>query len=329
MMKPMVTVVCLAYNHEKYIQKTLEGFVMQKTSFDYKVLIHEDASTDGTLQIIQEYAGKYPGLFEVIEQKENQYSKGVSITEKFLLPRIEGRYVAFCEGDDYWIRPDKLQKQYDFMEQNKGCVISTHVVQCIHENELYMKKTIPSKHFQKKIPKIIDGKMLTHELLVGEFPFHLSSYFIRAAIYKRYCTEKPSYRQKVKTGDVALLQYMALKGDCGFISETMSCYRVGSVQGWTERTKKNASSIIKRYEDALVYLDELDRCTEGKFKKDIQISKNLQNIQIIKIKREYKELFKYRKEIKRFPVKEQIKLVLLFIIDKFSPRIMEKYKNDI
>lgn len=331
-MEPMVTVICLAFNHEKYIRKTLEGFVMQKTSFGYKVLIHEDASTDSTLQIIREYEKKFPGLFEVIAQKENQYSKGVAITEKFLLPRIEGKYVAFCEGDDYWARADKLQKQYDFMEQNSECSISTHIVQCIHEEGTYMNKTIPSEYFQKKIGLqnlVISGGLLTHELLVGEFPFHLSSYFIRTDIYKKYYNEKPQYVKKVRTGDVALLQYMALNGDCGFLSEDMSCYRVGSVQGWTERTKKSVSSMVKRYEDAINYLDELDRYTEGEFKTDIQISKNLQAIQIIKIKRQYRKLFKYKKEIMKYTVKEQIKLLVLATIDTVFPRFMEKYKNDV
>ena len=114
----LVTVVSLAYNHEPYIRQCLEGFVMQKTNFAFEVLIHDDASTDGTADIIREYELKYPDIIKPIYQKENQYSKGVFIEKTFLYPNAKGKYIAECEGDDYWIDPYKLQKQVDFLEAN-------------------------------------------------------------------------------------------------------------------------------------------------------------------------------------------------------------------
>lgn len=113
----VVSAYCLAYNHEKYIKSALEGFVSQKTDFKYEVFVHDDASTDKTADIINQYAKRYPNIIKPILQKENQYSKGVDISQEIIFPRMKGKYVAICEGDDYWCDNNKLQKQVDFLEK--------------------------------------------------------------------------------------------------------------------------------------------------------------------------------------------------------------------
>jgi len=118
MQKPFVSICCLAYNHEPYIRDCLDGFMIQQTNFDFEVLIHDDASTDKTAEIIREYEKKYPDIIKPIYQTENQYSKRVGITRVFQFPRARGKYIAMCEGDDYWTDPLKLQKQVDFLESN-------------------------------------------------------------------------------------------------------------------------------------------------------------------------------------------------------------------
>ena len=114
----MVSVVCDVFNHEDYLRECLDGIVMQQTNFAFEILVHDDASTDKSVEIIQEYVEKYPHLFKPIYQKENQYSRGVGIWCDIQFPRAKGKYIAICEGDDYWIDPLKLQKQVDFMEAN-------------------------------------------------------------------------------------------------------------------------------------------------------------------------------------------------------------------
>lgn len=104
----MVTIRCTAYNHEPYIRACLEGFVMQKTNFRFEAIVHDDASTDGTAAIIKEYAEKYPDVIKPILERENQYSKGT--LGKIMDEASKGKYIAFCEGDDYWTDPLKLQK---------------------------------------------------------------------------------------------------------------------------------------------------------------------------------------------------------------------------
>jgi len=120
----LVSINCLAYNHEKTIKQTLEGFLMQKTSFQFEAIIHDDASTDNTKAIIQEYAEKYPNIIKPIFEKENQYSKHDGSLQKIMHNACRGKYIAYCEGDDYWIDPYKLQKQIDYLENHYDVLYS-------------------------------------------------------------------------------------------------------------------------------------------------------------------------------------------------------------
>lgn len=116
---PLVSICCITYNHAQYIRQCLDGFLMQKVNFEYEIIVHDDASTDGTSEIIREYSNKYSDLIVPIFQSENQYSKGVrGMYAKFVFPRARGKYIALCEGDDYWIDENKLQMQVDFLENN-------------------------------------------------------------------------------------------------------------------------------------------------------------------------------------------------------------------
>ena len=123
----MVSICCITYNQASYIRDALEGFVNQKTDFAYEVLIHDDASNDGTADIIREYADRYPDLIFPILQTENQYSKGLTnVSGTFNFPRARRKYIAMCEGDDYWTDDRKLQKQVDYLEANPGCSLCFH-----------------------------------------------------------------------------------------------------------------------------------------------------------------------------------------------------------
>lgn len=114
----MVTIRCLVYNHAPYLRQCLDGFVMQETDFRFEAIVHDDASTDGSAEIIREYAEKYPNIIKPIIETENQYSKRDGSLRRIMNAHTHGKYVALCEGDDYWIDPLKLQKQVDFLENN-------------------------------------------------------------------------------------------------------------------------------------------------------------------------------------------------------------------
>lgn len=124
MKQPLVAIKCLVYNHEPYLRDCLEGFVMQQTNFPFVAIVHDDASTDSSAAIIREYEEKYPDIIKPIYETENQYSKRNGSLGRIMNAAIDAtgaKYVAICEGDDYWIDPLKLQKQVDFMEANPEC----------------------------------------------------------------------------------------------------------------------------------------------------------------------------------------------------------------
>lgn len=129
---PLVSICCITYNHENFIKQCLDGFLLQKTDFQFEIIIHDDASTDGTDGIIKEYQEKYPNIIIPIFQSENQYAKGLrGMYAAFVYPKARGKYIALCEGDDYWTREDKLQRQIDFLEENpsySSCFTNAEVI---------------------------------------------------------------------------------------------------------------------------------------------------------------------------------------------------------
>jgi len=125
--QPLVSIACITYNHEKYIRQCLDGFVMQITDFSFEIVIHDDASTDSTQSIIREYVDKYPNIrWNLILQEENKYRLGKGILVPYVYPECKGKYIALCEGDDYWIDPLKLQKQVDWLESHSEYSMCFH-----------------------------------------------------------------------------------------------------------------------------------------------------------------------------------------------------------
>lgn len=132
---PLVTITCVAYNEEEYIRNTLDGFVMQKTNFPFIALVHDDVSTDNTAKIILEYAKKYPDIIVPIIETENLFSqKKLEKTMNEHIKRTGCKYVAICEGDDWWTDDMKLQKQVDYMESHPNCVM------CYTDCDVYFAK---------------------------------------------------------------------------------------------------------------------------------------------------------------------------------------------
>jgi len=121
---PVVSICCITYNHEKYIREAIDSFLMQETNFPFEILIHDDASVDGTTEIVLDYAKRYPGIIRPIIQEENQYSQGGLINPRFVFPETKGKYIALCEGDDYWTDKTKLKKQVSFLEDNPEYVLT-------------------------------------------------------------------------------------------------------------------------------------------------------------------------------------------------------------
>ena len=243
-----VSILCLAFNHEKYIEKALEGFLKQETSFLYEIIIHDDASTDKTADIIREYEKKYPDLIKPIYQKDNQYSKGVSINTEFFLPRIRGRYVALCDGDDYWTDPLKLQKQYDALESHPDCLMCLHKVLDYNAlaEEKQQKKYLPKLNLQSGV---VSSDTFFDIVGNGDF-FNEVCYFFNAEAYKDYQSNYPKFAQlymKNKTDDMPMLLYFGNKANVYYISDEMAVYRRFNMGSWSTSQTKKSKEQIRRY----------------------------------------------------------------------------------
>lgn len=145
----LVSVCCITYNHEKFIGHTLDGFLMQKINFPVEFLINDDCSKDKTADVIKKYDKLHPGFFKITYQTENQFYKGVKPFSHLLFPKVKGKYIALCEGDDYWTDPLKLQKQVDFLEQNKDYSMCFHRSIIIDENNNEFESNI-FNHLEEK-----------------------------------------------------------------------------------------------------------------------------------------------------------------------------------
>jgi glycosyltransferase involved in cell wall biosynthesis len=253
----VVSICCITYNHELYIHQCLEGFMMQKTNFTFEVLIHDDASEDGTANIIREYEAKYPDIIKPIYQTENQYSKGASISATYQFPRAKGKYIAMCEGDDYWTDSYKLQKQVDFLEANPDFNI------CVHQTDL-LENGLIKKHdwrFDK------NRTIFTVKDYIYSLFFHTSS-----AVFRKF--EFPSFlnNPNILQGDIALFLSVILDKKVYFITQTMSVYRIHE-QGITKSPRHK--SRLNAYTSLLLIINEFNEYSKHKFDTYIWIKKQM------------------------------------------------------
>ena len=251
------TVVCFAYNHEKYIRQTLEGFVNQKTSFAYEVVIHDDASTDSTADIIREYEEKYPHIIKPIYQTVNQYSLKVN-TYQFILPLMKGDYVAMCEGDDYWVDEDKLQKQVDALDANPDCSVCLHKVKTISDDGKAKTYTYPP--FEAESGIIPSEKFIPS--VITAYIYQTSCFMFRGDLFREYVSDYPEFRRVAGVGDVPYLLYFGNLGNVYYIDEAMSRYRISSAGSWTERNRDKGAAHIKRMN---LMIEAYDKYTDGKY----------------------------------------------------------------
>lgn len=259
--KVQVSIYCLAYNHEKYIRQCLDGFVMQK-DVTFEIIIHDDASTDHTADIIREYEKKYPTLFKPIYQSENQYSQHVDIGKNYIVPLITGKYVAICEGDDYWTDPYKLKKQYDALESHPGCLMCLHKVNEINEDGSDSGYTRPREDI---VTGILPVGYICNQLSTAKF-IHTSSFFLNADVYKEFRMNPPLFRRVSPGGDLPTLLYFTSLGDAYYINETMSDYRFLSVGSYSyknnydpnkeERVRKLMNQMKQMFVEYCKYVEE-------------------------------------------------------------------------
>ena len=212
----LVSIRCITYNHAPYIRQCLDGFVMQKANFRFEAIVHDDASTDGTADIVREYAEKYPEIIKPIFQTENQYSKRDGTIRRALNAAMSpsSKYVAMCEGDDYWTDPHKLQKQVDFLEGHLEYSMCFHNAMVHWENGQF-----PDAPFAKLEDRDYTGEEIYENWIVPT----ASVVFRRSALTSKY--EERRKNPAVIFGDIILFLSLAEEGKVHAFKEMMSVYR--------------------------------------------------------------------------------------------------------
>lgn len=250
----MVTIRCITYNHEPYIRQCLEGFIMQKTNFRFEAIVHDDASTDETANIIREYAEKYPDIIKPIFETENQYSKLDGSIQRIMSEHIHGKYVAMCEGDDYWIDPLKLQKQVDFLESNPKYSM------CAHNAFVFYQQKNDVCLFNKTS---YSGELSVHDA-IRAWKIPTASILVLSEIAKEY----PSWLAVIYSGDYSLILRTLLKGKIYLNSDIMSVYRVSYV-GYSASALYKGKNIFM-LEQRQILLESFLRGTGGMFAMEIE-----------------------------------------------------------
>ncbi|MBR5627561.1 MAG: glycosyltransferase [Thermoguttaceae bacterium] len=272
-----VSVLCLTYNHEKYIRDALEGFVSQKTNFPFEVLVHDDASTDGTADIIREYERRYPEIIRGIYQTENKYSTGCDLLQEYVYPLIRGKYIAFCEGDDYWTVPYKLQKQFDALEAHPEVDICAHAVRVI-KNGKPGHPVAPADH---------DTLFSVEEVIEGEGGFvGTASLMYRTEIVLHPHLQFP----QIYYIDYAWQISGSLRGGMLYLNDIMAVYRYAVTGSWTQRTFGNPEKRIAHIRRVHRMLAALNEETGFQYNRSITRRQEQNRFDLLKLQRKWGEM---------------------------------------
>ena len=273
---PKITVLCLAYNHASYIKDALEGFVSQKTRFSFEVIVHDDASTDGTADIIREYARRYPQIIKPVFQKENQYSRGVAIGPTFCFPLVRGEYVALCEGDDYWTDPLKLQLQADALDAYPEVDLCTHGALVTQNGK-----------FHGYMPSRLWGGILSADKIIRGMRLPTASLLIRREAYLRMTPPR-----EILFNDTALLLQTCMRGGALYLPRCMSVYRYQTPGSWSAVHRGQARMDARKTEQA--QLEAFDQWTEGRFHRAVLWRTTRNDTSDLLARRDYAALLKPR-----------------------------------
>lgn len=234
MIEPLVSICCITYNQEGLIVDAIESFLMQRTTFPIEILIGEDCSTDGTEKIVREYERLYPGKVRLFVSEQNI---GGMRNLQNLIKNVKGRYIALCEGDDYWLNPDKLQKQVDVLEQ------SAERMMCFHGAKVVNARKIP-------LGKIIRPFNEEHQCTTEEIIRIAGSGIpTPSKLYRRKALENPpDWYLNAHVGDMASDLLLASKGKVIYIDEIMSAYRMAVKGSWSRRLYSGPDILNKKIE---------------------------------------------------------------------------------
>lgn len=304
-MEVLVSVNCITYNHEDYIAQAIEGFLNQKTNFEFEILIGEDCSTDQTLKIVEEYRALNPHKIRLITSDRNV---GAMNNSYRLLEASKGKYIALCEGDDYWTDPYKLQKQVDYMEGNPDCTFCFHNGTVINaKTDQQEREVIPwmgsnRKYYYGKNHSYDAGKLA----LLGYIP--TASFLFPKELLRNL----PDWCATSVVGDNVIKLITTSHGYAYYIDEVMCAYRFGvrgsATTNWVKENNNKQKQINQCHRFIELY-NHFNDYSNNRFKEDIDRVIQIFDMQIAVINGEFKDVReKYRELYREMTMKEKLKV---------------------
>lgn len=259
-MSVQVSVCVIAYNHEHYIVQCLESILRQRTSFDFEVLVRDDASTDGTRRVLQAYKERYPDRVRLVLERKNTWNDPdcKPVIGRILAPLARGRYLASCEGDDYWTDDTKLQRQFDYMEAHPECVLCSHITEIVRDDGGISTKRISFGNTDRDIAcdEIMENWAKTQRY--GISSLHPSSCFTRKDAELAYAS---SWRIHTSAGDYVRACFFSHQHSVHFMARAMSAYRYMAAQSWTTTAECDSSVLAGHYREFLEMTSAIDKIT--------------------------------------------------------------------
>lgn len=264
-----VSILCTAYNHERFIADALLSFINQETRYSIEVIVHDDASMDSTPEIIRQFQERYPMIVKPILQRENQTSKGISVSE-ICASHAHGRYIAICEGDDFWIDTRKLEKQINYLETHRDCTFCfTNGRQINAQTGRFENPCLPGTWHEEK--HFIPG---TQDLGVSEVVYipcaPTASYVYPREVHERLLTEKREYPSNCFKGDYYCQLLATSYGYAHFIDEEMVAYRVANADSMTGKWRDDRTIWTRHAGRVLSMLESFDVKTRHQYSNEIQ-----------------------------------------------------------
>ena len=313
--EPQVSILCITYNHEDYIEDAICGFLMQETTFCFEILIHDDASSDATVSIIEKYAEKFPKTIRLVAQTENQFSKGIPVIATYLFPRARGRYIAICEGDDYWIDPNKLQKQYEALESDSLIGFCGHASVNVAED---------GRRIVGRSCMYPRSRVVAYEDVLSRLQsFATASFFVRRDLCEKYFASTIS--RLSAHGDHKMTLYFGMQSKIYYISDYMSVYRTQSKSSINRSIQQMTDS--RPYhrlllENRLQLLDAIDAETCFAYKAAIQIGRDEMRYRYLMATDQGRLLLRdYRDRVETESLKRQAKVAMSALFPRLFPAL--------
>lgn len=309
-MEVLVSINCITYNHEKYIAEAIEGFLMQKTDFDFEILIGEDCSTDKTRKIVQEYVKKYPDKIKLVCSESNV---GFKENAKRLHENSRGKYIAICEGDDYWTKPYKLQKQIDYLEKNPDCTLCFHASDIVRARDRSVVTILrPYKN---------NTVCSAEDIIKGGGGFCPT----QSIIYRKSCFDRPpEFYYNSPMGDYPMQMIVASQGYAYYIDEVMAAYRKGTNGSWSNQTNSVRCQIDLNFK-TIELLNEFYKYSNYKYEKAITEMKLICEFDSLVLQRKRRQLrcLRYMQYYSKLSTKEKIKVCFKSFFPELYLKLIE------